>query len=137
MQTPSYNPALSGNPQSATGRVYPNGNPASPLNPPQARNTDSCVPLHSAEEIVHDYQCAGPAPGTIGFRWIYGSVIAAKNKDPHVQVMQYNEDTYLLRENICVHWEGPFTYLLFGNHVAILIDIDRSSERLSRHLQLA
>ena len=25
--TKTYNPALSGNPQSATGRVYPNGNP--------------------------------------------------------------------------------------------------------------
>jgi len=121
-QTPAYNPALSGNPQSATGRVYPNGNPVSPLNPAEAKNTDSCVPLHHTGEVVHNYQCDGPAPGTIGFRWIYGSVIAARNKDPRVQVMQYNEDTYILRENICVHWEGPFTYLLFGNRGALLID---------------
>jgi len=120
-QTPAYNPALSGNPQSATARVYPNGNPAAPLNPAGAKNTDSCVPLHHGE-ITHNYQCDGPAPGTIGFRWIYGSPIAARNKDPRVQVMQYNEDTYILRENICVHWEGPFTHLLFGNHGALLID---------------
>lgn len=127
-QTQAYNPALSGNPQSATGRAYPNGNPASPLNPAAAKNTDSCVPLHRAGEVVHRYDCAGPAAGTIGFRWIYGSVIAARNKDPRVQVMQYNEDTYILRENLCVHWEGPFTYLLFGNHGALLIDTGATSE---------
>jgi glyoxylase-like metal-dependent hydrolase (beta-lactamase superfamily II) len=121
-QTPAYNPALSGNPMSATGRIYPNGNPADPLNPAGAKNTDSCLPLRVRQPVVHDYRCQGPAPGTIGFRWIYGSNIAARNKDPRVQVMQYNEDTYLLRENICVHWEGPFTYLLFGNSGALLID---------------
>jgi glyoxylase-like metal-dependent hydrolase (beta-lactamase superfamily II) len=122
-QTPvPYNPALSGIPQSPSGRAYPNGNPNDSLNPAAARNTDSSVPLHPTGEVVHNYQCEGPAPGTIGFRWIFGSVIAARNTDPRVQVMQYNEDTYLLRENICVHWEGPFTYLLFGNKGALLID---------------
>jgi glyoxylase-like metal-dependent hydrolase (beta-lactamase superfamily II) len=121
-QSSTYNPALSGNPQSATGRAYPNGNPAAPLNPIAAKNTDSCIPLHRKGELIHDYHCDTPAPGNIAFRWIYGSVIAAKNKDPRIQVMQYNEDTYILRENICVHWEGPFTYLLFGNRGALLID---------------
>jgi glyoxylase-like metal-dependent hydrolase (beta-lactamase superfamily II) len=121
-KTTIYDPALSGNPQSGGGRVYPNGNPNDSLNPPGARNTDSVVPLHSAVPVMHDYHCGGPAAGTIGFRWIYGSNIAARNRDPRVQVMQYNEDTYLMRENICVHWEGPFTYLLFGNDGALLID---------------
>ena len=128
IQAPAYNPALSGNPQSATGRIYPNGNPANSLNPLEARNTDSVVPLHPTKEVLHIYECTGPAPGAIGFRWIYGSVIAARNKDPRVQVMQYNEDTYLLRENICVHWEGPFTYLLFGNHGALLIDTGATTQ---------
>jgi glyoxylase-like metal-dependent hydrolase (beta-lactamase superfamily II) len=120
-QTSTYNPVLSGIPQSPGGRAYPNGNPDLPLNPPGARNTDSCVPPHHGE-VTHNYQCAGPAPGFIGFRWIFGSVIAAKNHDPRIQVMTYNEDTYLMRQNICVHWEGPFTYLLFGNQGALLID---------------
>jgi glyoxylase-like metal-dependent hydrolase (beta-lactamase superfamily II) len=127
-QTPTYNPALSGNPQSATGRAYPNGNPVDSLNPAGAKNTDSCVPLHRAGEVTHNYHCDGPAPGNIAFRWIYGSPIAARNKDPRVQVMQYNEDTYILRENICVHWEGPFTYLLFGNKRALLIDTGATSK---------
>ena len=39
-----------------------------------------------------------------------------------MQVVQYNEDTFVLRQNVCVHWEAPFTYLLFGNKGALLID---------------
>src|SRR5216684_989968 len=50
------------------------------------------------------------------------------NRDPRIQVMQYNEDTYILRENVCVHWEAPFTYLLFGNTGALLIDTGATPE---------
>ena len=127
-QTPSYNPALSGNSQSATGLSYPNGNPAAGYNPPGVRNTDSAVPLHRSKAVDHVYECDGPAPGNLAFRWIYGSVVAAKNHDPRVQVVQYNEDTFVLRQNMCVHWEAPFTYLLFGNKGALLIDTGATAE---------
>ena len=93
-----------------------------PLNPPQARNTDSALPLHAAGEVEHDYQSEGPAPGRLWFRWAHGSITAAKNRDPRVQAIRYNEDTIALRENICVDWRGPFTYLLFGNRGALLLD---------------
>ena len=121
-QSPTPSPALSGNPQSATSRAYPNGNPDLRYNPAGARNTDSAVPLHRQEAVVHNYACDGPAPGNLAFRWTYGSNVAAKNRDPRVQVVQYNEDTFVLRQNVCVHWEAPFTYLLFGNKGALLID---------------
>jgi glyoxylase-like metal-dependent hydrolase (beta-lactamase superfamily II) len=127
-QTQTYNPSLSGNPQSSTAQTYPNGNPAAPLNPPGAKNTDSCVPLHRTGEVMHNYTCDGPAAGNIAFRWLYGSNVAALNRDPRIQVVQYNEDTYILRENVCVHWEAPFTYLLFGNRCALLIDTGATSE---------
>jgi len=120
--TATYNPALSGNPQSATARAYPNGNPDLRYNPAGARNTDSAVPLHRKGAVVHDYACDGPAPGNLAFRWTYGSNVAARNRDPRVQVVQYNEDTFVLRQNVCAHWEAPFTYLLFGNEGALLID---------------
>lgn len=128
MPNTPYNSALSGNPQSATSAQYPNGNPAAPLNPPGAKNTDSCVPLRRTEEVVHNYASQGPAPGNLAFRWLYGSNIAAKNRDPRVQVVQYNEDTYILRQNVCVHWEAPFTYLIFGNKGALLIDTGATPE---------
>ena len=121
-QSPTYNPVLSGNPQSATARAHPNGNPDLGYNPAGARNTDSAVPLHRNGAVVHKYVCDGPAPGNLAFRWTYGSNVAAKNRDPRVQVVQYNEDSFVLRQNVCVHWEAPFTYLLFGNKGALLID---------------
>lgn len=125
---PAYNPALSGNPQSATARAYPNGNPDLGYNPAGARNTDSAVPLRPRGPVVHDYACDGPAPGNLAFRWTYGSNVAAKNRDPRVQVVQYNEDTFVLRQNVCVHWEAPFTYLLFGNKGALLIDTGATAD---------
>ena len=122
-QKPSYNAALSGNPQSATGAAYPNGNPDLLYNRPGARNTDSAVPLRrDRPPVVHNYSCDGPAPGNLAFRWTYGSNVAARNRDPRVQVVQYNEDSFVMRQNVCVHWEAPFTYLLFGNAGALLID---------------
>ncbi|WP_126172012.1 MBL fold metallo-hydrolase [Altericroceibacterium xinjiangense] len=121
-RSPTYNPAFSGNPQSATARAYPNGNPDLGYNPAGARNTDSALPLHRPQAVVHSYACEGPAPGNLAFRWTYGSNVAARNRDPRVQVVQYNEDTFVLRQNVCVHWEAPFTYLLFGNEGALLID---------------
>jgi glyoxylase-like metal-dependent hydrolase (beta-lactamase superfamily II) len=128
-QKPTYNPALSGNPQSASG-AYPNGNPDLAYNLPGARNTDSAVPLHRSKPVEHVYASDGPAPGKLAFRWIYGSNVAAKNRDPRIQIVQYNEDTVVLRQNVCVHWEAPFTYLLFGNKGALLIDTGANAERL-------
>ena len=107
---------------------YGNGDPDAPYNPPGARNTDSCLALKPTGEVVHDYATKGPAPGDVVFRWIHGSVCAAKNTDPRIQVVAYNEDTYILRENPCVNWEAPYTYLLFGNHGALLIDTGATPE---------
>ncbi|WP_174275270.1 MBL fold metallo-hydrolase [Sphingomonas bacterium] len=109
-----------GSPQPAP--AYPNGNPAAGFNPPGVRNTDSAIPLRRKKPVIHDYACDGPAPGNLILRWTYGSNVPAKNRDPRVQVVQYNEDSFVLRQNVCVHWEAPFTYLLFGNKGALLID---------------
>jgi glyoxylase-like metal-dependent hydrolase (beta-lactamase superfamily II) len=127
-QSVTYNPVLSGNTMSVTGSAYPNGNPDLPYNLPGVRNTDSAIPLHRSKPVIHDYRCAGPAPGRFVMRWTYGSNIAAKNRDPRIQVVQYNEDTFVLRQNVCVHWEAPFTYLLFGNAGALLIDAGATPE---------
>lgn len=115
-------PTSAASPPSASTRSYPNGNPELQYNPPGVRNTDSAIPLHPRAPVNHRYDCAGPAPGDLAFRWIFGSSVAATNRDPRVQVVQYNEDSFVLRQNVCVHWEAPFTYLLFGNKGALLID---------------
>ena len=132
--TKTYNAGRSGNVMSVTGGSYPNGNPELPYNPVGVRNTDSALPLHRSTPVQHDYRSDGPAAGKLGFRWIYGSNVAAKNRDPRVQVVQYNEDTFVLRQNVCVHWEAPFTYLLFGNKGALLIDTGATAN--ARHYPL-
>ncbi|MBB5684713.1 MBL fold metallo-hydrolase [Sphingobium boeckii] len=122
VQSATPTPARPGIAPSPKGRTFPNGNPELGYNPSGVRNTDSAIPLHRSKPVIHDYACEGPAPGNLGFRWTYGSNVAAKNRDPRVQVVQYNEDSFVLRQNVCVHWEAPFTYLLFGNTGALLID---------------
>lgn len=101
---------------------YPNGNSDLDYNLPGTRYTDPVPALDQAGPIVRDYACDGPAPGRLAFRWIHGSRVAGANTDPRIQVVQYNGDTFVLRQNVCVHWEAPFTYLLFGNKGALLID---------------
>lgn len=123
-----YNPARAGSPMSATGSAYPNGNPALGYNTPGVRNTDPVRPLGARGPVHHDYSAGGPAPGNLAFRWIHGSIVAARNRDPRIQVVQYNEDTFVLRQNVCVHWEAPFTYLLFGNKGALLIDTGATAD---------
>ena len=109
-------------PVSLVPKLHPNGDPNAADNPAGAKNTDSCLKLRGSGAVVHEYASDGAAPGDIALRWMHGSIVAAKNTDPRIQVIAYNEDTYVLRENPCVHWEAPFTYLLFGNDGALLID---------------
>ena len=129
------NPPIPEKSQSATGKYvapayYPNGDPNAPYNPPGARYTDSCLPLHATGEVTHNYATNSPAPGDIAFRWIHGSPSARpRNTDPRIsKVLAYNEDSYILRENPCIHWEAPFTYLLFGNTGAVLTDTGATPE---------
>ena len=61
---------------------------------------------------------AQPAARSVSDPWIHGSDPCAGNRDPAFEVRAYNEDTYIIRENKCINYEGPFIYLLFGaDHV--------------------
>ena len=55
-------------------------------------------------------------------QWIHGSPDCATNDDGPFQVHALDDDTYILRENKCVNYEGPFLYLLFGTEKALLLD---------------
>ena len=68
------------------------------------------------------------APGSLRYRWIHGSICAATNRDPRIQSIAYNANTLVLRQNIAVHWEAPFTYLLAGDNSALLIDTGATAE---------
>ena len=62
------------------------------------------------------------APANLDVAWIHGSPAAKYNTDPDIQVHAYNEHTYILRQNMAVHYEAPFMFLLFGESTALLLD---------------
>ncbi len=66
--------------------------------------------------------CSGLATGPVPEGWIHGSANCATNPDPPFQVQAYDENTFILRQNMCVHFEGPFQYLLFGDDKVLLQD---------------
>lgn len=69
-----------------------------------------------------DFATPRPDLGGLNVSWIHGSISAKHNTDPDIQVHAYDEHTYILRQNMAVHYEAPFMFLLFGNDRAILLD---------------
>jgi len=62
------------------------------------------------------------APGSMDVHWNEGSPHCATNPQPPLQVHQYNDRTYVIREDLCTTFEAPFMYLLVGTTKAVLID---------------
>lgn len=54
--------------------------------------------------------------------WIYGSKDCVTNTDSLIQVVRYNENTWIMRQNKCVHYEAPFMFLFIGDEKALLVD---------------
>ena len=61
-------------------------------------------------------------PGSMDVHWNEGASDCSKSSAPPLQVHQYNPQTFILRENLCVTYEGPFMYLLVGSTKALLVD---------------
>lgn len=64
----------------------------------------------------------GVATVNLDVAWIHGSEAAKYNTDPDIQVHACDEHTYILRQNMAVHYEAPFMFLLFGTAKALLLD---------------
>lgn len=69
-----------------------------------------------------NFQASTSSPGSLDVQWIHGSVSPKHNTDPDIQIHFYNEHTVIMRQNMAVHYEAPFMFLLFGNDRAILLD---------------
>ena len=54
--------------------------------------------------------------------WIHGAADCKQNSDPPIQVVQYNYNTWILRENKCTNYEAPFMFLFLGHKKALLMD---------------
>jgi len=63
------------------------------------------------------------AAGSMNMHWDAGAkTCTAAGAAMPIETHPYNEQTFVLRENLCVTWEAPLIYLLVGSKQALLID---------------
>jgi hydroxyacylglutathione hydrolase len=60
--------------------------------------------------------------------WIHGSENCEENIDPPIQVVKYNSNTWILRQNKCTNYEAPFMFLFIGEDKALLMDTGATEE---------
>ena len=60
--------------------------------------------------------------------WIHGSENCEENIDTPIQVVKYNSNTWILRQNKCTNYEAPFMFLFFGEDKALLMDTGATEE---------
>lgn len=58
--------------------------------------------------------------------WIHGSLNCSTNADAPLQAHACDADTFIIRQNKCHNFEGPFMYLLIGAQKALLLDTGAS-----------
>ncbi len=60
--------------------------------------------------------------------WIHGAGDCSANQDPAIDIFQFDEDSYILRQNKCVHFEAPFIYVLFGKQTVFVQDTGATAD---------
>ena len=63
-------------------------------------------------------------------KWISGSNNCKENKDSLIQVVKYNDNTFILRQNKCTNYEAPFLFLFLGNKNALLMDTGATEDEI-------
>lgn len=59
-------------------------------------------------------------------KWIHGSADCKTNEDPAIEIFQYDQASYILRQNKCLSFEAPFIYLLIGEEKVLVLDTGAS-----------
>lgn len=65
---------------------------------------------------------ANPTQAVTAKNWIHGSQNCEENQDPAIDVLAADPNTYILRQNKCIHVEAPFIYVFFGQHAVFIQD---------------
>ena len=60
--------------------------------------------------------------------WNHGAADCSVNKDPAIEIFPVDADTYVLRQNKCVHFEAPFIYVFFGEHTVFVQDTGATAD---------
>ena len=94
--------------------------------------------IFSALLVLSFFSCKMLQKSTVNLNkvnWIKGSAECEKNIDPAIQVVQYNYDTYILRQNKCINYEAPFMFLFLGDKKALLMDTGATEDETKFPLQ--
>jgi hydroxyacylglutathione hydrolase len=67
-------------------------------------------------------------PGSMDVRWNASAENCQALPQAPIQVHKYEAQTFILRQNLCVSYEGNFLYLLIGAKRALLIDTGALSD---------
>jgi len=81
--------------------------------------------------LIMIWSCKSQNEDNIGLKdqsWIYGSKNCENNNDQSIQVVKYNSNTWILRQNKCTNYEAPFMFLFFGDDKALLMDTGATKE---------
>ncbi|MFO0826537.1 MAG: MBL fold metallo-hydrolase [Phycisphaerales bacterium] len=88
-------------------------------------NSDDVVDAEDLSLLLGNWGPVTVQPGAFPAEWIWGNPNCGA--DPQIQVHQYNENTFILRQSLCTNFEGPFIYLLFGQSKVLMEDTGASN----------
>lgn len=71
-----------------------------------------------------DFHSGAPVDLDLSVEWMDGSGV----NEPLVQVHALDANTFILRQSLKTHYEGPFVFLLLGNTGALMIDSGATSD---------
>lgn len=55
-------------------------------------------------------------------QWRHGSPACKPSSEPAIEVFQYDESSYILRQSKCLSYEAPFIYVLVGEEKTLVLD---------------
>lgn len=86
---------------------------------------DNSVDVDDLLLVINQWGPTGFASGTFPTLWINGGPNCGT--EPSIQVHQFNENTFILRQSLCTNFEAPFMFLLFGEDKVLLEDTGASN----------
>lgn len=72
-----------------------------------------------------------PAVDLARVAWQHGAAPCAGQTDPAIQVVRYDAQTWILRQNKCLNYEAPFLFLLVGEQRALLLDTGATADSVA------
>ena len=63
--------------------------------------------------------------------WQHGAADCASQTEPAIQVVRYDAQTWILRQNKCLNYEAPFLFLLVGEQRALLLDTGATADSVA------